>query len=252
MTTQPAGRTIFLARDPRFLIAGFALIALAAFMVTDTRGLLVVLLYVAVLHSLAGLSVRSSGRAAASLAFFIVLVVAINAVLVKGEPLVAAIPFVSRVGVESGVLAAVRVLVLYAGLRVFLAVAPAEEIARGISAFVAPWSTDLARRAAMYGFLTAGFVPLFMDETRRITVAQKFRGGGLDGGFFKKVRGVRLLFVPLILSAIHRSGELAAVVELRGIERTIGGILVLERATARDYAFIATTAAVVAAARFLV
>jgi len=83
-------------------------------------------------------------------------------------------------------------------------------------------------------------------------VAQKFRGGGLDGGFFKKVRGVRLLFVPLILSAIHRSGELAAVVELRGIERTIGGILVLERATARDYAFIATTAAVVAAARFLV
>jgi energy-coupling factor transporter transmembrane protein EcfT len=251
VSTPLGAKPVFLARDPRFLIAGFALVALSAFVVQDTQGLLVVLLYVLVLHRLAGLSLRYAGRTSANVASFIVLVVAINAVLVKGEPFSASIPFVSREGLGSGVRAAVRILVLYAGLRVFLAVAPAEEIARGISSFLAPFSKKLARRAAMYGFLTAGFIPLFIDETRRITVAQKFRGGGLDGGFLGKLRGVRLLLVPLVLSAIHRSAELAAVVELRRIRSTIGGILVLEKVTRRDYLFLAATVTVVATAQFL-
>jgi energy-coupling factor transport system permease protein len=249
--TKPSAERVFLARDPRFLMVGFALVALSAFVISDTRGLLVVLLYLAALHRLDRLPVRWPGRTAGSLALFIVIVVAINAVLVEGEPLAPRIPFVSREGTASGVRASVRILVLYMGLHIFLAVAPAEEIARGISALIAPFSKALARRAAMYAFLTAGFIPLFTDEARRISVAQEFRGGGLDGGFFKRLRGVRLLLVPLILSAIHRSAELAAVVELRRIRSTIGGILVLERVTRRDCVFVIATTLVVAAARFV-
>jgi energy-coupling factor transporter transmembrane protein EcfT len=249
LTTSPRSKeSAFLAGDPRFLMAGFALIALAAFVITDTRGLLVVLVYVLALHRLAGIPSRSLVKAARSVALFVVLVVAINAVLVEGRPLNPSIPFVSREGIASGIHASVRVLVLYFGMVVFLAVASAEDMAKGISALVAPISKDLARRAAMYGFLSFGFLPLFADETRRITVAQKFRGGGLEGGLFKKLKGVRLLIVPLVLSAIHRSAELAMIVELRRIRSTIDGILVLEKTSQKDYVYLVTTVVVLTAA----
>jgi energy-coupling factor transporter transmembrane protein EcfT len=100
----------------------------------------------------------------------------------------------------------------------------------------------------LYAFLSAGFLPLFGDEIRRVSVAQEFRGGGFNGGIAKKVRGIRLLVVPLILSAIHRSSHLALAVELREIRRNLSGVLVLEGIRRRDYPFLVVTAAVIAVA----
>jgi energy-coupling factor transporter transmembrane protein EcfT len=241
-------KSAFMARDPRFLMAGFALIAVSAFAVPRTWGLAVVLAYTLLLHRASGLSAASLARTCIRTAPFIALILVVNALLVEGEPVVPALAFVSREGITSGIHAGVRVLVLVLGGVVFFAVAPPEEIAKGVAALVSPFSRDLSRRFAMYAFLSAGFLPLFADETRRITVAQRFRGGGFEGGFVQRLRGARLLVVPLILSAVHRSAGLAAAVEIRRIRSTIAGILVLEKTGWNDYVFLAGTAAVVAAA----
>jgi energy-coupling factor transporter transmembrane protein EcfT len=240
--------TALISRDARFLVAGFAMIVASVFVLPNAWGLVVVFFYLLVLHRLAGLPLSSLGRAARIIGPFVVLVVAINAVLVEGEPLVPAIRFISRRGVESGLHGGARVLVLYFATAVFLAVASPEDIAGGISAFVRPISPRIALRAAMHAFLSFGFLPLFIDEIQRIAVAQKFRGGGLDGGLLAKLRGARLLIVPVVLSAVHRSDQLAATIELRRVETRIAGILVLGKASRRDYAFLAVTAAVLAAA----
>jgi energy-coupling factor transporter transmembrane protein EcfT len=245
---KPGGKSAFIARDARFLMAGFALIAVSAFAVPRTWGLAVVFAYTLLLHRASGLSAASLARTIGRTVPFIALIVTVNALLVEGEPLLPALPFVSREGITSGVHAGVRVLVLVLGGVVFFAVAPAEEIAKGVAAAVSPFSKDLSRRFAMYAFLSAGFLPLFADEIRRITVAQRFRGGGFEGGVIQRLRGARLLVVPLILSAIHRSAGLAAAVEIRRIRSTIAGVLVLEKARWNDYLFLAGTAAVVAAA----
>jgi energy-coupling factor transport system permease protein len=244
----PQKTRAFLARDPRFLMAGFALIAVSSFVIPHTRGLVVVLLYTLVLHRAANLPLASLLKTGRNLALFIGLIVVINGLLVEGRPLAPSFPFISREGLSSGIHASVRLLVLVIGAAVFFAATPAEEIAKGISALFAPVSKDFARRVAMYAFLSAGFLPLFADEIRRITVAQGFRGGGFGGGPFRKLRGVRLLIVPLILSAIHRSGELAIAVEVRRIRAAIGGILVLEKISRKDYLFLVATTVVVAAA----
>ena len=248
---QPRGRRGFIARDPRCLMAGFALVAAAAFALPRTWGLVAVLLYTLVLHGAAGLPLASLVRTAARTLPFAALIVVVNALLVEGEPLVAALPFISREGVTSGVHASVRVLVLVFGAVVFFAVAPAEDIAKGVAALVSPFSKRLSRRVAMYAFLSAGFVPLFLDEIRRITIAQRFRGGGFEGGLVQRLRGARLLVVPLVLSAVHRSAGLAAAVEIRRIRSTIAGILVFEKTVWKDYLFVAGTALVVAAAWFV-
>ena len=103
----------------------------------------------------------------------------------------------------------------------------------------------LAKRMALYAFLSIGFLPLFLEEFERITTLQKFRGGGLEGGLIKKLRGVRLLLVPLFLSAIHRSGQLAMVVELRGLKESAGELVSLQRPGLKDYVSIVVTLAVV-------
>ena len=64
-------------------------------------------------------------------------------------------------------------------------------------------------------FLSFGFLPLFADELERVRLAQRFRGGGLEGGFGRKLRGVRLLLVPLFVSAFRRADELAFAMESR-------------------------------------
>lgn len=244
----PQKTRAFLARDPRFLMAGFALIAVSSFVIPNTWGLVVVLLYTLALHRAANLPLASLMKTGRSLALFVGLIVVINGLLVEGRPLAPSVAFISREGVTSGIHASVRVLVLVVVAAVFFAATPAEEIAKGISALFAPISKDFARRVAMYAFLSAGFLPLFADEIRRITSAQEFRGGGFGGGPFRKLRGVRLLIVPLILSAIHRSSELAMAVEVRRIREAIGGILVLEKISRKDYLFLMVTAVVVAAA----
>lgn len=238
----------FIAGDPRAAIAGFVMIGVSAFVVPSTLGLSLVLLYVLALHRLAGLPRRSLAGAARIVGPFILLVVAVNAVLVGGEPLVSALPFVSRQGVLSGLHGGVRVSVLYMATSVFLGVVSAEDVAKGVSHLVRPASPALARRAAMYGFLSFGFLPLFVDEVRRIATAQKFRGADLERGFAGKLSGARLLVVPLVVSAVRRSEQLAAAVELRRIRERIAGILVLEGASGKDYLFIAVTLCVVAAA----
>ncbi len=247
-SNRSASTRRFIARDPRVLIAVFAAIIVSTFVIGAVSGLGVVAAYVILLYGLAGLPLRGLLGHAKTLGVFLVIVLATNGLLVHGEPLFPSVPWVTREGVTSGVHAGVRVVVLYLGTAVFLAVAPAEEVAKGIAAMLEPFSGDLARRTAMYAFLSIGFLPLFADEIRRVSIAQEFRGGGFGGGLLKKLRGVRLLVVPLLLSAVHRSSQLALAVEVRRIKRNFAGVLVLEKIAWMDYLFLATSAAVIVAA----
>jgi len=230
--------------DARFLLAGFAVILLGAFLIPSARGLMILFAYLVFLHFLARLPARSLLSAARFLIPFLLLIVIINAFLVKGEPLVPGVSFVSREGVRSGVRGAARALVLYFAAATFLAAAGPEDVARGLSSFVRRFSPRAAAGGGMYAFLSFGFLPLFADEVQRIATAQKFRGGGMEGGLGGKLRGARSLVVPLVLSAVHRSDQLAGAVEIRRIRERIGGILVLEPAAPRDYVFLAATVTV--------
>ena len=236
-------------RDSRILMVAFGSLVLGALAVSHLGGLVLILVYLAILHRVMGPESGPTVRNLWNIVSLMLLVVIINAVLVEGEPL-PYVPFVSREGLAAGVFFAVRVLVLYLAMMLLMVLVPPEGFARAVAMLVMPFSAYAARRAALYSFLTIGFVPLFGDEFQRILIAQRFRGGGLEGGLARRIRGVRLLFIPLVLSAIHRSAQLAMVVELRGIQDSIGTILVFDRPLVADYVFAGTTGVVVAAAIF--
>lgn len=235
--------------DPRFGVPAIAvIIALAMFVLSTTAALAAVLSYLIVWYFAAG------GRAVRLLshfgraAFFVLFIVLLNGLLVPGEGAFSlwGRTIVSRPGLAAGVFYAFRLLVLYAAVIVFHAAVTPEGFARWAYSALEPISLRLARRLALGGFLAASFFPLFAREVERVRAAQSFRGAGFNGGLIRRIDSTRLMLVPLILSAVYRSGQLAAVVELRDLKNRIGAAGSQAKVSIRDYAFAALTLVVLA------
>jgi energy-coupling factor transport system permease protein len=264
--------------DARVSIAVFSTIGAAAlFLVTTPQAMLGLLAYVLLLFVALGGGLRSVPRAStksreglrsvprattrssrgpralarhfAKLVPAVVFIVVLNGLLVAGEPVVAVggRTLLSQEGTSAGVFFSLRLIVLYAAMVLFLVVTPPVEFARAIYTFVRPFSRKAANGAAFYGFLILSFVPLFADELERIRQAQSFRGADLKkGGIIRRAVTVRALIVPLVMSAIHRSGQLAAVIELRGLRDRVGTSLPAGRPGTADLVLASATAFAVA------
>ena len=245
MPDDAAGRG-FVSRDPRVLILITLATLILTFLIDTVAGLVLVLGYLIALFATTGASWRGHARAAGYVGVFVVVIVAINAFLVPGRSILG-LPF-STEGVVRGVYYSLRVVVLYATVWLFSAASSRAAVATGVAGLVRPFSRPWSRRLGLHGFLIVGFLPLFRDEVKRVRTAQRFRGADIEGGLMRRVAGARALIVPLVVSAIHRSGQLAMAVQLRDIESTIGRLLVARRPGLRDAAFAGVTAVVLAVA----
>ena len=72
---------------------------------------------------------------------------------------------------------------------------------------------------AMTISLALRFIPTLLEETDRIMKAQASRGVDFQNGkFSEKIRAIISLIVPLFISALQRSEELANAMEARGYD----------------------------------
>src|SRR4029450_5685815 len=110
---------------------------------------------------------------------FAAVIVVLNAVLVPGDALfsVAGRRIASVQGAHDGFFFAARLAVMLMSVALLLAATDAESLARGIHDLLRRLSPSMASRVAFFTFLSMGFVPLFVDEIRRVRIAQSFRGG---------------------------------------------------------------------------
>jgi energy-coupling factor transport system permease protein len=123
-----------------------------------------------------------------------------------------------------------------------------EALARGVHDLLGRVWARAAARMSFFVFLAMGFVPLFADEIQRIRTAQSFRGGDFSGGVWRRVGSARAWLVPVVISAVHRSGQLALAVELRHIRERLVHTMDKPRARAADVTLVLATVAVVVAA----
>ena len=69
---------------------------------------------------------------------------------------------------------------------------------------------------AMIMSIALRFIPILLEETNKIIVAQKSRGASLDEkGLIKKVKSMIPILVPLFVSAFRRASDLALAMEAR-------------------------------------
>lgn len=74
-----------------------------------------------------------------------------------------------------------------------------------------------AHEIAMTISIALRFIPTLLDETERIMKAQSSRGVDFNhGGLFKRFKAIISLIIPLFVSAIERSEELANAMQVRG------------------------------------
>lgn len=105
-----------------------------------------------------------------------------------------------------------------------------------------------------FAFTTAvRFVPVLAEEAQTIMDAQKARGLELErGNFLKRVRNYIPILIPLIISAIRRSLELAEAMESRawGATKKRTNLYVLKMQS-EDFALLALTVGILAVAIYI-
>lgn len=75
-----------------------------------------------------------------------------------------------------------------------------------------------AHEIAMTLSIALRFIPTLLDETNRIMKAQESRGADFSHGVGRRFRAIISLMIPLFVSAIDRSEELANAMEVRGYD----------------------------------
>lgn len=66
------------------------------------------------------------------------------------------------------------------------------------------------------------FISILSEEAQNVKLAQEARGAGLNyGGFFKRVKAMAAVVIPLIMSSIRKAEELAIAMEVRGYGKNI-------------------------------
>lgn len=242
-------------RDPRAVfLAVAALVAASLVSVRDAVAMLGLLGFVCAWHVVAAGELAATAASLRRLAPFATAVVLLNAVFGPGYALVSLgdVRLVADRGLANGVYFALRLSVMLMSASLLLAAVTPEALARGLHDVVRRVSRRAAEHVALFVFLAMGFVPMVADEFQRIRSAQALRGGDLGGGARADLRrradAARAALVPLLVSAVQRSGQLAMAVELRDVRRRLPGVIAAPRCGGADAALLLSTAAAIVAA----
>lgn len=142
-------------------------------------------------------------RGAAFLASFIFFVNIVSTYLTSNYTLT---PF----DIESAIAMTLRFVVLVESFSVFFLTTSPDHLGLALEQTRVPYEFAFAFTTAVR------FVPVLAEEAQTIMDAQKARGLELEkGGFLKRIRNYIPILIPLIVSAIRRSLELAEAMESR-------------------------------------
>ncbi len=149
--------------------------------------------------------------------------------------------------IESAAAMTLRFVVLVESFSVFFLTTSPDHLGLALEQSRVPYEFAFAFTTAVR------FVPVLAEEAQTIMDAQKARGLELEkGGLLKRIRNYIPILIPLIVSAIRRSLELAEAMESRAWgatkKRTNLYSLKLHKG---DYALIAITALVLAATIYI-
>ncbi|MBO4216793.1 MAG: energy-coupling factor transporter transmembrane protein EcfT [Clostridia bacterium] len=167
---------------------------------------------------------------------------------------------VYKEGVIAAVYMIVRIFSLIVGTSVILSYTTSPlSLADGLERLLAPLKLIKlpVHEFSMMMTIAMRFIPTLIDETDKITSAQKSRGADLStGGLVKRAKALIPILIPLFISSFRRADELATAMECRCYRGGKGRTRMNElRMSALDFAllfvFSAVLAGVILLSRFL-
>jgi energy-coupling factor transport system permease protein len=159
-----------------------------------------------------------------SLRWLLIIVFVMHGVLTPGEPIFAAVPWISREGLLIGGIFAWRVGLMVSVAAALTATTSPVDLGDGIERLLQPAERVgvPVHELAMVSVIALRFVPTLLDEAHRIIKAQIGRGASFSGGPIARAKSAVPILVPLFASAFRRADDLALAMEARCYRGAIG------------------------------
>lgn len=121
-------------------------------------------------------------------------------------------------GIDFAIKMVLRLSLLVMGTSMLTFTTTATELTDGLESLLKPFKYIgvPVHDIAIIMSIALRFIPNLIEETQKITQAQKARGANIDtGSFFQKVKAMIPIVIPLFLSAFRRADELADALDAR-------------------------------------
>ena len=156
-------------------------------------------------------------KAVVFLVFFITI---INVFFYKGEQLLVSWWKINIYfdGILYAIKMALRLFLLVLGPALLTFTTTPMELTDGIESLLSPLKVIKfpVHDVAVIMSIALRMIPTLMEETNKITMAQKARGADLDSGnIFKRIKALIPILVPLFVGAFRRADELALAMDAR-------------------------------------
>lgn len=214
------GHSVLHRLDPRIkMVLTIAYIVLL-FLVKNSVGFLVSIVFLGVCYAVAKIPVKLILRSLKPIVPILIFTGALNLLFVSGEHPIFdwGVFHLSQEGIYTAITMAIRVLCLIAGSSLLTYTTSPIALTDAIERLLGPLKVlhFPVHELAMMMSIALRFIPTLAEETDRIRKAQAARGADFDtGSIFKRAASLIPLLVPLFVSAFRRADELATAMEAR-------------------------------------
>jgi len=125
---------------------------------------------------------------------------------------------ITRQGIRNALFMAIRLILLVTGTQLLTLTTSPISLTDGLERLFSPFKKIgfPAHELAMMMSIALRFIPTLIEETEKITKAQKARGADFESGnLLKRAKAMLPLLIPLFVGSFRRADELAMAMEAR-------------------------------------
>ena len=205
--------------DPRIKIIIVGLFIASLFFIDSFIPYIFILAFIGTVIKVANLPLKFILKGIRPLVFIILITLAINVFMTKGEVLFEIGPLtVTKEGLSTAVFMALRLIFLITGTSLLTLTTSPIALTDGIEKLLSPFKKIglPAHELAMMMTIALRFIPTLLEETDKIMKAQMARGADFESGnILNRAKNLVPLLVPLFINAFRRADELATAMEAR-------------------------------------
>jgi energy-coupling factor transport system permease protein len=215
------GESVVHRLDARFKIIFSILAAAMLFTAQNFIGLGIAAVFIIMCYAASGIQFRMILRSLKPIIPLIIFTGILNLFFIKGtgEPLLSwRFITIYEDGIRTALFMIVRIMTLITGMSLLTYTSSPIMLTDAIESLLAPLKKLRfpVHELAMMMMIALRFIPLLIEETDKIMMAQKARGANLDAkGLIKKAKALIPILIPLFISAFKRANELAMAMECR-------------------------------------
>ncbi|MBQ9369739.1 MAG: energy-coupling factor transporter transmembrane protein EcfT [Clostridia bacterium] len=206
--------------DPRVKLVMVLLYIVTIFFVVDYAMYGALFLFVLAVALLSKVPLRILFRTVRTIVILVLITAVINLFFTQGEEMLFSWKFIHiyKEGVERAIKLALRLILLMLFPSLLTLTTTPMELTDAIESLLSPLKIIKVpvHAIALIMSIALRMIPILMEETNKIILAQKARGADFDtGGALKKAKAMIPVLVPLFVGAFRRADELALAMDAR-------------------------------------